>query len=250
MWNTKKSNSNSQFDDFDDEFDFESDFDFEVFATDIKDAQKQFEQVDNLAKAGEYKESTPQAGDTANTVTNGLSNSLSNRKIDNTKPDYLLKAIFGNNQSNDVLPLKTLLGEDIKLQSFAESYNNNVQNTPNNINVFDDDNEDDVLLADKFGIKIDDIFDTGVAVGLSPFDIVDNLNVLRSSATLKHITAGKLNAQDLKQLYDASLNNDTQTGQSILDKNDIKLDDGISIQNIIALAQAGNNRIFKSVYLN
>jgi hypothetical protein len=249
MWNTKKSSSNSQSNDFDDEFDFESDFDFEVFADDIKDAQKQFEQVDNLAQAGEYKETTPQAGQTANTVTDGLSNSLSNRKIDNTKPDYLLKAIFGNNQGNNVLPLKTLLGGDINLQSFAESYNN-VQKTPNNINFFDDDKEDDIVLADKLGIKIDDIFDTGVAVGLSPFDIVDNLNVLRSSATLKHITAGKLSAQDLKQLYEASLNNDTQTGQSILNKNDIKLNDDISIQNIIALAQAGNNRIFKSVYLN
>ena len=252
MWKDKKSDS-----DADDEFAFVYDFnktepdDIQSnFKNKLEEHQKHFSLAEAAAKAGEYKETTPQMGNIPNQgsqLAGNISKLLKDDNIDKTKPDYLLNIIWGNNNTNDIPPLSTLLEGNASIQTKTSLKDNPIQP---NISIFNNDDEDDIQIAEKLGVKIDDIFDKGVSIGLSPLDIGDNVHAIRSAIALKDVTGSKLDSQNLTKLYQASLNNDMQTSQSILNNNNITLNDDISLDDIMKLSQSANSRIFKSIYLN
>ncbi len=237
MWQPKKTGKQSEDDDFD--------FDFEAFETQLKEFQQESSVVDSAAKAAEYKETTPQMGNTGNPLDQNNAKVQDANSTNPAQPDYLLNVLFGDTATSEVPSLDILIGKGT--YSTTQSHFK-----PLNI-IFNDDTDDsesDVALADTLGITIDNAFDKGVSLGLSPLSIVDNFDTLRGALALRQITDGNLNSNDLTQLYKASLNNDSQAAQSILDTKEISLSDDISVTDIMALTQSANNRLFKSAYLN
>jgi hypothetical protein len=67
---------------------------------------------------------------------------------------------------------------------------------------------------------------------------------------LEILTGDSLDSQELTQLYQASLNGDIGAAQTILNNNNVQLNESVSINDIMALSQNANNKIFKSAYLN
>ena len=240
MWQSKKTGSNSQSGDFG--YDFEDEDDAEDPIAAFKQSSSL---VDSAAKGVAYSDATPQAGG----IGSPLDKTKKTEGTDTTAPNYLMNMLFGDMPLSEIPSLEMLLGQGV-YGSVAYGENRAPQINNFNINIFNDDDETDAVMADKLGVTTADIFDKGVAAGLSPLDIVDNINVLRSALTLREATDSKLNARDLIELYQASLNSDMQAGQSILDKNNIILDDGVSLNDIMSLMQATNNDLFKFAYLN
>lgn len=240
MWQTKKTSTQSEDHDFD--------FDFDAFEAQLKDFQEESSTADSAAKAAEYKETTPQMANAGNPLDqkNAKPKGQDTKNTDPVQSDYLLNMLFGDTATNDVPSLDILIGQG-STYSTPQSYSK-----PMNI-IFNDDTDDtesDGVVADTLGITIDSAFDKGVSLGLSPLNIVDNLDTLRGALALRKITDGKLDSNDLTQLYKASLNNDTQATQAILDTKGITLSDDISVNDVMTLTQSANSRLFKSAYLN
>lgn len=242
MWQSKKTGSNSQSGDFGYDFDFEDD---EGTEDPIAAFKQSSSLVDSAAKGVAYSDATPQSGG----IGSPLDKTKKTEGTDNFDQNYLMNMLFGDTPLSEIPSLETLLGQGVYGSVFyGENRAPQINNF--NINIFNDDDETDTVMADRLGVTTADIFDKGVAAGLSPLDIVDNINVLRSALTLREATDSKLNARDLIELYQASLNSDMQAGQSILDKNNIILDDGVSLNDIMLLMQASNNDLFIFAYLN
>ncbi len=237
MWQPKKTSKQSEDDDFD--------FDFDAFEAQLKDFQQESSVVDSAAKAAEYKETTPQMANTGNPLDQKNAKGQDDKNKSSAQSNYLLNMLFGDTATSEVPSLDILIGQGT--YSTPQSHSK-----PLNIIFNDDadDSESDVALADTLGITIDNAFDKGVSLGLSPLSIVDNLDTLRGALALRKITDGNLNSNDLTHLYKASLNNDNQSAQSILDTKDIILSDDISVNDIMTLTQSANNGLFKSAYLN
>jgi hypothetical protein len=237
MWQPKKTSKQSEDDDFD--------FDFDAFEKQLKEFQQESSVVDAAAKAAEYKETTPQMGNTQNPLDQKNVKGHDDKNSNSAQSNYLLNMLFGDTTTSQVPSLDILIGKGT--YSTPQSHAKPIHII---FNDDADDSESDVALADTLGITIDNAFDKGVSLGLSPLSIVDNLDTLRGALALKKVTDEKLNSNDLTHLYKASLNNDTEATQSILDKKDIMLSGDISINDIMALTQSANNGLFKSAYLN
>lgn len=256
MWsNNKKLNPFGGKNDDNEEygFDFEKEkAEAEKMFSDFEKKKNAFQQesgmVDAASKAAEYKEVTPQMGgnapnpaDQLNNVKKpeGNSDATSARSIADDSLDRLL----GNTPKGNIPSLASLL-ESLGLP--PSDFYTNIDYSM----LSDDDEETDIAIAEKLGITTDDIFQKGTASGLSPLQIVDNINSIRSSMALDTLTAGKLDSQDLTNMYFASLNNDTDTINTILQAKGISLEGDFTASDIMELSQSANDRIFKSVYLN
>jgi len=237
----------------DDAYDFEKEkAEAEKMFSDFEKEKKAFQKsssiVDAASKAAEYKEVTPQMGGNAPNPVDQLNNikkpeSNSDAEATKSTANDSLDRLWGNTPKGNIPSLASLL-ESLGLP--PSDFYTNIDYSM----LSDDDEETDIAIAEKLGITTDDIFQKGTASGLSPLQIVDNINIIRSSMALDILTADKLDSQDLTNMYFASLHNDTDTVNTILQKKDITLEDNFTVSDVMELSQSANDRIFKSVYLN
>lgn len=250
MWQTKKSGLDNNTEDLSFDFDFGAEeevsdpFGLQEKSEYYKDFKKESSVVDGAANAAAYKESSPEmagGGNPADSLDKELTDIFNPKKPEekgNTpiiltqQPTYIFNIdLGGGSNSQDIPPLNTLIKN---------------ANAP----LFEVNHDADDAILDKAGITTDDIYDKGIAIGLSPYDIAPNLDTLRSATALREVTGGNLNSFDLDTLRQASLKGDAETTEMILQDNNINLDDDISTNDIMSLVVASNSPIFKSVYLN
>ena len=242
MWQTKKTGSDSG-DEFDFDFDINSDTGFDADFEEVQDGYQAFKQESSLAdaaaKAGQYTEKTPEmagGGNPASDIDKKISSVFDNTTPEASQPNYSLNISWGEDTGQALPSLQSLTG--------------NPSSGYSNITQFNDDDDSNIIIIEKLGITTDSVFDKGVAIGLSPIDVANNLDTLREAMALEILTGDSFDSQELTELYQASLNGDIGATQTILNNNNVQLNGAVSINDIMALSQNANNKIFKSAYLN